>query len=392
MCYFNFNPYYKENPDWSDKKFLNDNDMMDFHKSLKGYAPTPLYSLADLSSALGLGEVWIKDESKRFGINAFKALGASYAIYRFLQNRWEEKFGMKLSPKEFLQPETMNKLGKFTFCGATDGNHGRAVAWTAKMLNQRSVIYMPANTAKSRIENIKNENGEVILIDGTFDDCVEKCKQDAKKNNWQAVSDTAYEGYFDIPSWILLGYTTIFREIDQEIPTKDFDFVFLQAGVGGLAAAGTSYFTRRYKEKRPKLICVEPVSSDCFLESIKNGNGNPIPTKGIQDSIMAGLNCGIPSPLAWPIIKDAMYGFLSITDNYAEEAMHKLYYPLENDPKIISGESGSSGMAGLLALLNDKNLAEYKEKLGFNKNSKVLIINTEGDTDPENFRRVVGKK
>lgn len=388
---FSFNPYYKKNPDWSDKKFLNDNDMMDFHRSLKGYTPTPLYSLKNLSEDLGIGELWVKDESHRFGINAFKALGASYAIYRFLQRRWEEKFNTKLLPKEFLQPDTIDKMGKFTFCGATDGNHGRAVAWTAKMLNQRSVIYMPANTAKSRIDNIKSENGEVILIDGTFDDCVEQCKIDAEKNNWQAISDTAYEGYYDIPSWILLGYTTIFREIEKEFLDTSFDFVFLQAGVGGLAAAGTSFFVRKYQEKRPKLICVEPISSDCFLESIKNGNGNPIPTKGVQDSIMAGLNCGIPSPLAWPIIKDGMDTFISISDNYAEEAMLALYNPKGDDHRVISGESGSSGLAGLLALLKNKTLSECKEKLYINENSKILVINTEGDTDPEGFRKVVGR-
>lgn len=390
-CKYSFNRFLKGNPDWTGPgfSFLGSSDMLDFHKSLAGYAPTPLVSLPGLAASLGVGEIYVKDESYRFGIKAFKAFGASYAIYRFLKRQWENRFGagVPFNEKSFKDPQVLKKLGAFTFCAATDGNHGRAVAWTAKKLKQRAIIYMPENTARSRIDNIESEGAEVVLVPGTFDDCVDRCAADAEKNNWQAVSDTAYPGYMEIPKYIMLGYTSIFREMEAVIDRDNkpgIDFVFLPAGVGGLAAAGTSYYVRRYGEKRPGLICVEPSDCDCFLESVKYGSGEPLPTRGKQESIMAGLNCGIPSPVAWPIIRDGMELFIAVTDNYAEEAM-RAYYK-EN---ITAGESGASGLAGLLALIRDHDLKEAKKKVGLNKDSRILLINTEGDTDPVNYRKII---
>jgi diaminopropionate ammonia-lyase len=382
----------KDQPDWSGNafSFLDNNDMLDFHKSLDGYAPTPLVPLPGIAEMLGLKELYVKDESHRFGIKAFKAIGASYAIYRFLKEKWETRFNGNFNEESFKDPDTLKKLGSFTFCAATDGNHGRAVAWTANKLKQRAIIYMPDNTAPSRIENIRTENGTVVLVPGTFDDCVDKCAQDAEKNGWQAISDTAYPGYMEIPKYIMLGYTTIFRELEDSINSPGspgVDFVILPAGVGGLAAAGASYYVRKYGERRPSLICIEPSDCDCFLESVKYGNGEPLQARGKQESIMVGLNCGIPSPIAWPIIRDGMHHFIAVTDNYAEEAM-RTYYK-EN---VTSGESGASGLAGLLALYRDAELKEAKEKIGLNENSRVLLINTEGDTDPINYRKIISSK
>jgi len=390
MCKYSFNPFYLKNPTWQSAScgaFTN-NDILTFHKSLKGYDPSPLIVLPSLASKLGVGNIYVKDESKRFGINAFKALGASYAIYNVLKKAWESKIGTPFTPKVFADKDSMRKLGAFTFSAATDGNHGKAVAWTAKMLNQKAVIYMPDNTAHFRIENIEKEGAKVILVAGTFDDCVKQNDQDAKLNNWQVISDTAYEGYMEIPNFIMAGYSTIYRELDDSLK---FDFVFLQAGVGGLTAAGAWYFTHKYKENRPKLICVEPTESDCFLESIINGNGLPIATKGNQESIMAGLNCGIPSELAWPYIKDSMDLFLAVSDSYAEKAMQQYYYTSGKDQRIISGESGASGLAGLIALMQSKSLESAKNKIGISNKSNILIINTEGDTDPINFKAVIDK-
>lgn len=388
-CKYCFNPLVKDNPDWNTPgfEFLNNSDMLDFHKSLPGYTPTPLVPLPHTAETIGIKELYVKDESHRFGIKAFKAIGASYAIYRFLKQQWESRFHTLFNEKSFHDPEVLKKLGSFTFCAATDGNHGRAVAWTANKLKQRAVIYMPENTAAARIENIHRENGEVVLVPGTFDDCVAKCAKDAEANVWQAVSDTAYPGYMELPKYIMLGYTTIFRELESSlnIPGKPLlDFVFLPAGVGGLAAAGASFYVRRYGEKRPRLICVEPSDCDCFLESVKYGHGNPLPTRGKQESIMAGLNCGIPSPIAWPIIRDGMHLFIGITDNYAEEAM-RVYYK----EGVTSGESGASGLAGLMALLRDLELKEAGQSIGLDKNARVLLINTEGDTDPVNYKRII---
>ena len=391
MCTFSHNPFRKPLPDWSGPSFafLNTTDMLDFHRSLPGYAPTPLRSLPGLAKQLHVGNIWVKDESQRFGIKAFKALGASYAIYRVLKAKWYERFKEELTPAAFQSGNVAGRLGEITFCAATDGNHGRAVAWTARMLGQKAVINMPADSVAARVASIKNEGADVVLVKGTFDDCVTRCADDAKENGWQTISDTAYPGYMDVPKFIMLGYSSLFREMEETLnrsPKADIDLVILPAGVGGLAAAGTSYYVRRYGEHRPKLVCVEPMASDCFLESIRFGNGEPLPTKGDQQSIMAGLNCGIPSPVAWPIVRDGMDAFLAISDQYAEEAM-RLYHRHD----VISGESGASGLAGLVALLNDKKLKEAKSQLGIGPQSRILLINTEGDTDPENYRKIISK-
>ena len=391
MCRYSFNPFVHSIPDWSgaDYAFLSDSDMLDFHRSLPGYAPTPLVQLPGVAGKLGLGSVYVKDESHRFGIKAFKALGASYAIYRLLKEHWEKKFNSPFTIEIFKNQQELKKLGVMTFTAATDGNHGRAVAWTARRLGQKAVIYMPADSAPARVEAIESEGATVVLVPGTFDDCVQQCASDAQKIGWQVVSDTAYPGYMDVPKYILLGYTTLFREMEDSInkPEKaEVDVVILPAGVGGLAAAGTSYYVRRYGAGRPRLICVEPEQSDCFLESIRHGTGEPVPTRGKLNSIMAGLNCGIPSPVTWPIIRDGMHFFLAIPDKYAINAM-RLYA----DEGIVSGESGASGLAGLLALTTSKKLHEAKEQLGLGKTTRVLLINTEGDTDPVSYRRIVGE-
>ncbi len=232
----------------------------------------------------------------------------------------------------------------------------------------------------------------MVLVDGTFDLCVERCADDAAKNGWQAISDTAYPGYREIPGWILLGYTTIFAELEgvlHQAERADIDAVILPAGVGGLAAAGAFYYAKHYGARRPVLICVEPVSSDCFLESVRFGKGEALPTRGKQTSIMAGLNCGVPSPLVWPIVRDAMHFFLAVGDDWAEQAMRRYAYPLGIDPRIVSGESGASGLAALLALTGSEKLAAIRPKLPLTSTSRILLINTEGDTDPENFQKVI---
>jgi diaminopropionate ammonia-lyase len=387
-CKFSFNPFYKAEPDWKGPEytFLESSDMLDFHKSIDGYKPTPLVPLPKLALSLGVKEIFVKDESHRYGINAFKGLGASYAIYRFIKQQWEKKYNTEFNKNSFKDPAVLKKLS-FTFCAATDGNHGKAVAWTAKKLNQKAIIYMPDDTVQSRIDHITSEGAIVELISGTFDDCVRKCSEDAEKNGWQAISDTAYPGYMDIPKYIMLGYTSIFKELEDSVNLEKMpgvDLVFLPAGVGGVAAAGTGYYVQRYGASRPKLICVEPIDSDCFLESILFGNGHTLPTKGDQRSIMAGLNCGIPSPVAWPIIRDGMDFFMAIPDGYAKDAMREYY-----KNKVTSGESGSSGLAGLLALMKAPELEKSRNKMGINEKSRILLINTEGDTDPVNYQKII---
>jgi len=390
MSKFSVNPWYKESPDWSgeDFAFLQTDEMTEFHRALPGYKPTPLVTLPGLARKLGVGEILVKDESHRFGIKAFKALGASFAIYRFLKKEWKSRFSEPFSPLLFQDREAMDRLGAYTFCAATDGNHGKAVAWTAGKLGQKAIIYMPDNTVQPRIDAITSEGAEVRLAGRTFDDCVERCTADAAENGWQEIADTAYPGYMDIPRAIVLGYSTVFRELEESINREgvaDVDLVFLPAGVGGLSSAGASYYTLKYGKKRPKLVCVEPVESDCFLESIVNGGGEPIFTKGDQLSIMAGLNCGMPSLVAWPIMKDACEFYLAIPDDYVAPAIRAYY-----NEGVTSGESGCATLAGLLALTEERELEEACQRLGLNSSSRILLINTEGDTDPVNYGKIVG--
>jgi len=395
MARFKYNPFNTPEPNWASGRCgsFNNTDILAFHRSLAGYAPTPLIERPALAEELGIRRLYIKDEAHRFGIKAFKPLGASYAIFRYLKRQWESRFDSTFEVDAFQDPEKMARLGAQTFCAATDGNHGRAVAWTAGKLKQRAVIYMPANTVQARIDHIEDEGAKVVLIEGTFDDCVARCDADAKANGWTAIADTAFEGYMEVPNDIMAGYSTVFRELDHiNTPGQPkVDVVLLQAGVGGFAASGTWFYTHRYGKKRPYLFCVEPIESDCFLESITRGNGNPTMTRGNQMSVMAGLNCGFPSLTAWPILKDAIFAFMAIEDRYTEDAMRSLYFARENDQPIVSGETGASGLAGLLALCRDDAYKPIRARISLSE-CAVLVVNTEGDTDPVNFSAIVNQK
>lgn len=367
-------------------------DALRFHQALPGYAPTPLVPLPNLASALGLASLHVKDESQRFGLGAFKGLGASYAVYRYVARALQQRTGQHLDPATFLQGGA-SALPPLTFCTATDGNHGRAVAWTARQLGQKAVIFVPSNTVPARIAAIAGEGAEVVVVDGTYDDTVRRAAADADRHGWQVISDTAYPGYMEIPAWIMEGYTTLFREADQQLAALGAaspDVVLLQAGVGGLLCAGTLHLHGQLGPA-PRMVCVEPTDADCLLESALDDHGQPREAKGSQQSIMAGLNCGLPSLLAWPIVRSAVDAFLAVDDVWAERAMQRLYRPLSGDPSVVSGESGAAGLAGLLALCTEPTLIEGRARLSLQGHTAhVLLISTEGATDPAGFHRVVG--
>ena len=392
MCKFAINRYRQPDPQWSrdDRAAFESDDIIEVHRSLPEYEQTPLISVPALADQLGVGQILVKDESHRFGLKAFKALGATYAIYRYLKRDIDTHGDSLPDASEFYRTPDIIQPGSYTFCTATDGNHGRGVAWAARKLNQRAVIYMPENTVPARIENIRSENAEVIIVDGNYDEAVRRCAADAEKHGWQIISDTSWPGYEEIPRWIMAGYTTMFREI-HETPGEpaDVDIVFVQAGVGSLAAAVAWYYNKANTGQTAKLVSVEPTDADCLLESIRSPGGNPTQSLGKQDSVMAGLNCGTPSEVAWPLIKTGFDLFMSIPDHYSIEAMRRYYYPQGNDPQIISGESGAAGLAALIALLDSDSLTLARESLGLTSNSKILLLNTEGDTDPANFNAVV---
>ena len=393
MCQCRRNPYITDNPFWIQQEYraFAHDDIESFHRSIPGYRPTPLIGLPALAERLDLGELVVKDESHRFGLKAFKAMGASYAIFRFVKEQWERQLGVQFELTNLYQAGLLNQLDLRPLCTATDGNHGRAVAWFAGLIGQRAVIYVPAGTVQARIDNIRREGAQVVIIDGDYDETVRRMAGDAERHGWHVISDTSYPGYTQVPAWIMAGYTTMFREITQarqalNVPGH-FTHVFLQSGVGSFAASAAWYFT--HHNDRPRLIAVEPTQADCLMESIRHGDGQARVSRGSSRTIMAGLNCGTPSLIAWPLIRDSYNYFMTISDEYARKAMRRYYYPESADPRVTSGESGAAGLAALLALIENPGLSETKHNLGLGSDSRVLLFNTEGDTDPDNFAAIV---
>ncbi len=310
----------------------------------------------------------VKDESCRFGLEAFKALGASWALERLRAGRSDP----------------------MTVTTATDGNHGRAVAWAARRLGCEAVIFIPAHSAAARVDKIRREGARVELVHGTYDEAVAKAEVAGRQNGWQVVSDTGYAGYLEIPQWIAEGYATLFEEAAEQVESEGLeppDVVLVQAGVGSLMHAAVDHF--RGFVRQPRIVAVEPGQSDPLFASISSLGGSPTPSAGTQDSIMAGLNCGSVSLVAWPTVRRGVDLFLTIGDRHAEAAMRRLATPAEGDPPIISGESGAAGLAGLLALLEEPQLAPAREFLRLGPTTKVLVINTEGATDPVGYERIV---
>ena len=351
----------------------NYNEISNFHKTL-GNKKTPLHKLPRLAKYLGVGSILLKDESHRFGLNAFKALGASYAMDKQI--------------KKFPQIKV--------FCTATDGNHGRAVAWMAKKLKRKAYIYMPRGTVSARVKAIEEQGAKVIVTNHSYDITVKMAEKRVKEGNnsfehnaWSLIQDTAWDGYEEIPIDIMKGYWTQIHEITKQTEGENIDIVFLQLGVGSWAASVVMYILDQW-EKTPFFIGVEPHSANCLFESIKTGH--QVSVQSEMTTNMAGLNCGSISTLAWKILNNAILGSISISDEVSEKGMQTLASPLGDDPKIISGESGASSLGALVELCRIKEYKNFKKKINLNKSSKVLIINTEGNTDPLNYKRVIDNK
>lgn len=358
-----------------------------FHRSFPMYAPTPLAVLPETAKMLGIGEIYVKDESHRFGLNAFKVLGGSYAMGNILAKR----LGKPLSETGYAvltAPETRNTLGDITFITATDGNHGRGVAWTANTLGQKSVVHMPKGSAEERLNNIRACGAHADIIDGNYDDAVRLSRKEAEENGWVVVQDTSWEGYEEIPAWIMEGYCTMGLEAYEQLPQKP-THIFLQAGVGSMAGAIAALFASIYQEDRPKIIIVEPNNADCFYRTAKADDGNLHTVTGDMQTIMAGLACGEPCHLAWEILKDCADHFIAFPDWAAAKGMRILGNPLGRDDRVISGESGASAFGCMAAILTQPELAEMKEELALNEHSRVLFFSTEGATDRENYRKIV---
>ena len=363
----------------------------DFHASFSIYQPTPLVKLPGLARALGVREVRVKDESYRFGLNAFKVLGGSYAIGRYIAQKLGEDIAA-MPASRILSKEVREKLGSLTFITATDGNHGRGVAWTAHQLGCHCVVYMPKGSAQERLHNIQALGADASITDLNYDEAVRLANRQAEENGWVMVQDTAWEGYTDIPRWIMQGYTTMGYEIVKALEAEGAEkptHLFLQAGVGSMAGAMTGFFSAYYGKERPWIATVEPNAADCIFRTAKAADGRLHFVTGDMPTIMAGLACGEPCTLGWEVLRHCADAFLSCPDYAAADGMRILAAPQRGDQPIVSGESGAAALGCVADILLRGELAEFKEKLHIDENSRLLFVSTEGDTDRENYRKVV---
>lgn len=363
-----------------------------FHSSIPEYAPTPLVSLPSLAAKTGVASIHVKDESYRFGLDAFKVLGGSYSIARKLGELLDIP-AEDLSYELLTSREIHDKTGTLTFVTATDGNHGRGVAWAANKLGQKAVVHMPKGSSQSRYDNIAKEGAQVTIEDVNYDDCVRMAAAEAEQTEHGViVQDTAWEGYEEIPSWIMQGYGTMASEAAEQLRQCEVNrptHVFVQAGVGSLAGAVVGYFTNLYPSNPPKFVVMEASAADCLYQGAKAGDGSPRIVTGDLQTIMAGLACGEPNTLSWDILRNHVSAFVSCPDWVSAKGMRMLGVPVKGDPTVISGESGAVGMGCLDAIMCDDTYRELRQALELDRFSQVLLFSTEGNTDPLKFRRVI---
>lgn len=363
-----------------------------FHESFPQYSKTPLTKLPNMASYLGLGEVYIKDESYRFGLKAFKVLGGSYSMAKYIAKQTKKDVS-ELPYNVLTSDKLKEEFGQCTFFTATDGNHGRGVAWAANKLNQKAVVYMPKGTTEIRLNNILAENAQATIEELNYDDCVRKANAAAMAcENGVMVQDTAWDGYEEIPTWIMQGYGTMSSEADEQLANYGCDrptHVFIQAGVGSLAGAVQGFFANRYPDNPPKVIVVEADVAACLYEGAKAGDGELRTVGGDMLTLMAGLACGEPNTISWDILKNHVHTFVSVPDWVAAKGMRMLAAPLGDDTRITSGESGAAPFGALASIMLMPEYKELKDALGLDETSKVLLFSTEGDTDPERYKNIV---
>ncbi|WP_240377116.1 diaminopropionate ammonia-lyase [Bacillus piscicola] len=370
----------------------NINEVLTFQQSHPLYTNTPLYSLKNLAAYLQVADIKVKDESQRFGLNAFKIMGGIYAVGKYIAKKLDRDIA-DLTFSELQSPEMKEQIGDVTFITATDGNHGRGIAWAARELGQKSVVYMPKGSSATRLEAIQQEGAFAEITDLNYDDTIRMCSTLAEDNGWVLVQDTAWEGYEEIPLWIMQGYSAIAAEIVEKLESdeeKAPTHIFLQAGVGSFAAGIAAYFTQYYRDNPPIIVVVEPDLADCYYRSFANPDGEMEFVTGHMNSIMAGLCCGEPNNRAFRILKQYAYASYSCADPIAALGMRVLGNPLSTDPKIISGESGAVPL-GLLFFLRAYEENAACQNLKLDENANVLVLNTEGDTNHEHYLDIVWK-
>lgn len=367
-------------------------DVLKFHQSFPQYSETPLVQLGSLAAYLGVKDIFVKDESYRFELNAFKVLGGSYAIGKYIASLTGDDIS-QLPYSVLTSDELRNKIGEITFYTATDGNHGRGMAWAANKLRQKCVVYMPKGTTETRLNHVLSENATASIEDMNYDDCVRKAYCDSlSDNNSIILQDTAWDGYEEIPSWIMQGYGTMALEADTQMHNygcKRPTHIFIQAGVGSLAGAVQGYFANKYSDCEPKVVVVEAQAAECLYQSALNGSGDPVSVGGDMLTLMNGLACGEPCTIAWDILRNHVHTFVSCPDWVSAQGMRVLAAPLKGDLSVKSGESGAVTIGLLYNILTNPEYTELKEDLGLDEDSSVMLFSTEGDTDPDRYRSIV---
>lgn len=359
-----------------------------FHKSFPQYAATPLADLKNMAGALGLGSFFVKDESYRFGLNAFKVLGGSFAMAKYIARQLGRDVS-EITYDYLTSAKLKEEFGQATFFTATDGNHGRGVAWAANRLGQKAVVLMPKGSTKSRFDNIAKEGAKVTIEEVNYDECVRRANALANETEHGVmVQDTAWDGYEEIPAWIMQGYGTMAMEADEQLCERP-THIFVQAGVGSLAGAVQGYFANKYPENCPTTVVVEAEIAACLYKSAAAEDGKIRFAEGDLQTIMAGLACGEPNTISWDILKNHSSFFVSCPDWVAAKGMRMLGAPVKGDPQVTSGESGAVAMGLVATLMESDDYKELRNALRLDENSRVLMFSTEGDTDPENYKRIV---
>ena len=348
----------------------------------EGYRPTPLHRLTGLAQALGVGELWLKDESGRFGLGSFKALGGAYAVVHLLR----ERLGDDVSIADVAAGRAASRVDDMTVCCATDGNHGLAVAWGARRAGARCTVFLPGPVSEGRERAIAAQGADIVRVDGSYDEAVRACAEEAHARAWLLVSDTSHAGGDEAPSRVMHGYAMLVDEIRAALAGAAPTHLFVQAGVGGLAAAAIGAFRQDLGSDSPKGVVVEPTNADCLYRSAVAGR--PSPASGDLDTVMACLAAAEVSPLAWQVLERGAFAFMALDDSGAVDAMRRAATPADGDPPLVLGESGAASLAGLIAVAGD---TDARDALALSESARVLVIGSEGATDPDIYRRLVGR-
>lgn len=354
----------------------------------RGYRPTPLLSMPALADALCVAQIHYKDEGSRFGLGSFKALGGAYAVGRLLCRELGRQLGREVAITDLDTPALRAFCAQYTVTCATDGNHGRSVAWGAQMFGCRCVIYIHATVSEGRKQAIERFGAEVVRTVGNYDQAVQQADADARANGWHVISDTSYPGYMDVPRDVMQGYQLMVDEVVSALPEWP-THIFIQAGVGGFAAAVCGYFWEREEgaaQQRPIFVVVEPEQADCLMRSARNGKITAV--TGNLETLMAGLACGEVSLLAWEILAHGADAFCTVSDDAAVQVMRLLASPRSGDPAVVAGESAVAGLAAAIAASQDP---KARAALGLNDRSRLLFIGSEADTDPALYAQLVGR-